>query len=181
MENVVSRCGALCLLAAALSACSPKSAEEKGAQMAGEKIDMVAGIGNALTDKGGKPAESIASGVGTVVKGVERGAMTVGRKLSLDSSLAAAGLTVTKVQDASGSTTPHGLEAYLVASNGAEGNLRMIAYDALGREIGRSSVPVLLTGDDARYVALKLDRQVDLHGVTAVTFKFVPGTQAAAK
>ena len=173
--------GAACLLASALCACAPKSAEEKGAELAGEKIDMVTGIGNALTDKGGKAAESFASGVGTVVKGAERGAMSVGRKLSLDPSLAAAGLTVTKVQDPMGGEALHGLEAYLVSKTRAEGSLRMFAYDALGREIGRSSVPVLLSGDDAKYIGLPLDKQVEVDGVTAVAFKFVPGTPAAAR
>jgi len=181
METTVIRLGGACLLAALACACSPRSAEEKGAQMAGEKIDLVSGIGNALTDKGGRAAESLASGVGTVVKGVERGAMKVGRKISADPSLAAAGLTVTKVQDASGNDAPHGLEAYLVAKSGAEGSLRMFAYDALGREIGRASVPVMLGGDDARYLGLPLDRQVDPHAVASVGFKFVPAAQVAAK
>jgi len=183
MNVSMIRCGAACLVAAVLCACSSKSAEEKGADMAGEKIDMVAGIGNALTDKGGKAAESIASGVGTVVKGVERGALKVGRKLDIDPSLARAGLAVSRVQDGTeaGNGAAHGLLAYVIASTRAEGSLRMFAYDALGREIGRSSVPVAYGGDDASYVALALDKNVALGDVVAVGFKYVPGKQLAAK
>jgi len=183
MDVSLIRCGAACLAAAALCACSPKSAEEKGADMASEKIDMVAGIGNALTDKGGQAAESIASGVGTVVKGVERGALKVGRKLDIDPSLAKAGLAVSRVQDGTeaGDGAEHGLLAYVIASARAQGSLRMFAYDALGREIGRSSVPVAYGGDDAGYVALSLDKNVALGDVVAVGFKYVPGEQAAAK
>ena len=183
MDVSLIRCGAACLVAAALWACSPKSAEEKSADMAGEKIDMVTGIGNALTDKGGKAAESIATGVGTVVNGVERGALKMGRKLNIDPSLAKAGLAVSRVQDGSeaGDGAAHGLLAYVIASTRAEGSLRMFAYDALGREIGRSSVPVAYGGDDAGYVALALDKNVALGDVVAVGFKYVPGEAVAAK
>lgn len=183
MDVSLIRCGAACLVAAALWACSPKSAEEKSADMAGEKIDMVTGIGNALTDKGGKAAESIATGVGTVVNGVERGALKMGRKLNIDPSLAKAGLAVSRVQDGSeaGDGAAHGLLAYVIASTRAEGSLRMFAYDALGREIGRSSVPVAYGGDDAGYVALALDKNVALGDVVAVGFKYVPGKGVAAK
>ncbi len=182
MDILALRCGAACLLAAALCACSSKSAEEKGADMASEKIDMVTGIGNALTDKGGKAAESIASGVGTVVKGVERGALKVGRKLNIDASLAKAGLSVTRVQDAAASgDDKHGLLAYVVASAKVQGSLRMFAYDALGREIARSSVPLTFGGDDAAYVGLQLDQHVALGDVVAVGFTFAPEEQVAAK
>jgi hypothetical protein len=151
--------------------------------MAGEKIDMVAGIGDALSNKGGKAAESIATGVGTVVEGVERGAMKVGRKVSVDPSLAAAGLTVTKVQDSAGmgAEAVHGLQAYVVSKTAIEGTLRMFAYDALSREIGRSSVRAVLARDDAKYVGIPLDKQVALRDIVRVGFTFNPGTQVAAK
>jgi hypothetical protein len=175
--------GATCLLLGALCACTPKSAQEKGAQMAGEKIDVVTGIGDALTNKGGKAAESIATGVGTVVEGVERGATKVGRKVSVDPSLAAAGLTVTMVQDsaAAGADAAHSLQAYVVAKTAVTGNLRMFAYDVLSREIGRSSVPVVLSSDDAKYIGLPLDKQVALRAVARVGFTFASETQVAAK
>lgn len=151
--------------------------------MAGEKIDMVAGIGDALTDKGGKAAESFATGVGTMVQGVERGAMKSGRKVSVDPSLAAAGLTVTKVQDSTGAAadTVHGLQTYVVAKSAVGGTLRMLAYDVLSQEIGRASVQIVLSGDEAKYVGLPLDKQVELRDVAKVAFTFVPGTQVAAK
>lgn len=172
-----------CLLLGALCACTPKSAQEKGVQMAGEKIDMMTGIGDALTEKGGKAAESIATGVGSVVGGVERGAIKAGRKISVDPSIAAAGLTVTKVQDpaSAGDDASHGLQTYVVAKTAVDGTLRMIAYDALAREIGRSSVPLSLAGDEAKYIGLPLDKQVELRSVATVAFRFVPKTQVAAK
>ena len=107
----------------------------------------------------------------------------MGRKLDIDPSLARAGLAVSRVQDGSeaGNGAAHGLLAYVIASTRAEGSLRMFAYDALGREIGRSSVPVAYGGDDAGYVALSLDKNVALGDVVAVGFKYVPGKQLAAK
>jgi len=41
-----------CLAMAALTACSSKTAQEKGAEMATMKLDMATGIGDALQAKG---------------------------------------------------------------------------------------------------------------------------------
>lgn len=94
-----------------------------------------------------------------------------------------AGLTVSRVQDSTegGGQAAHGLLAYVIANAQAQGSLRMFAYDALGREIGRASVPVAFGGDDARYVGLALDQNVALGDVVAVGFKYVPSKQLAAK
>jgi len=94
-----------------------------------------------------------------------------------------AGLTVFRVQDSTegGGQAAHGLLAYVIANAQAQGSLRMFAYDALGREIGRASVPVTFGGDDARYVGLTLDQNVALGDVVAVGFRYVPSKELAAK
>jgi hypothetical protein len=73
------------------------------------------------------------------------------------------------------------LQAYVVSKTAIEGTLRMFAYDALSREIGRSSVRAVLARDDAKYVGIPLDKQVALRDIVRVGFTFNPGTQVAAK
>lgn len=172
------------MIVSALCACSQKSAQELAADAAGKKVDIVAGVGDALQQKGEKAAESLATGLGSVVHGVGRGTLKSARKIDMDSSLASAGLNVTSVKDGAGASTPqdaHAIEAYLVAGKPVDGTLRMVAYDLLEREIGRSSAKVSLAGDQAAYVALPLAPQVEMSDVARVAFKFIPAGQVGAK
>jgi hypothetical protein len=57
---------AVAVLLAALTGCSKQTAEEKGAALATEKIDLVKGVGSALEEKGAQAAESLTSGLGKV-------------------------------------------------------------------------------------------------------------------
>ncbi len=160
-----------------LSACAQQTAEEKGAEMAGAKIDIVAGVGNALQEKGGRAGESVVVGVGTVFKGVERGTLKVGREIVADRSLQAAGLSITRVQDATAEGgTAHALDAYVIAKVPATGTLRMFVYDALGNEIGRANVQLDLGADVSKYHTFPLESQVKLEMVHKVGFAFSGGS-----
>ena len=68
---------AVAVLLAALTGCSKQTAEEKGAALATEKIDLVKGVGSALEEKGAQAAESLTSGLGKVVQGVEKGIASI--------------------------------------------------------------------------------------------------------
>ncbi len=173
-----------CAFALGVSACSRKSAEEKGVEMATEKLDMAKGIGSALEQKGSDAAESITTGVGNVVKGIGKGVEKSGRTIAVKDSIARAGLKITKVQDASPATdgtTVHGLEAYVISDADARGKLRVIAYDVLDKEIGRAKVDLVTGLDDARYVSIPFDAQVKLDSVAKVEFDFVADSAAASK
>jgi hypothetical protein len=166
-----------------LAGCSRQSAQEKGAEMASTKIDMVAGVGEAMQAKGGKAGELVAAGVGTIFHGVERGAMQSGRAIAADSTLKMAGLSITKVQDATAKegNVPHAFDVYVIATPPAAGTLRMFVYDALGGEIGRSQARVDLATDAAKYHTFALDPQVELSAVRKLSFTFAadgskPGT-----
>jgi hypothetical protein len=175
----------LITLAAAVTlttaACSRKSAEEKGAELASEKIDMAKGIGGVLEEKGSAAAESLTTGMGNVVKGVGKGMEKSGRVIAAKPSVEQAGLKVTKLQDATlnAEATVHGLEAYIVANADAHGKLRVIAYDLLDNEIGRTRIDLVRTADEGKYVSIPLDAQVNLASIAKVEFDFLPDAPSA--
>jgi hypothetical protein len=163
---------ALALLA--LAACSHKTAEEKGAELAAEKIDMAKGMGDVLTAKGESAGEAVATGIGTVFKGIEKGVVRSGRAILMDASVDSAGLKITTVQDAKPGDDgiTHGLDVYIVANTDARGKLRVLLFDAMDKEIGRTSVEVHRTADEGKYQTVSLDPQVNLRAISKVAFTF---------
>lgn len=93
-----------------------------------------------------------------------------------DPTLAGAGQQVTRIQDGTAGEDgkPHALEAYVVAESAASGTLRVLAYDAMNREIGRTQVRIERGADEARYEALPFDAQVAMGAVRKVGFTFRP-------
>ena len=173
------RLGVLAALVA-LSACSEKTAREQGAALAGKKIDIVAGVGDQLQAKGAEAGESLTAGVGKVVKGIQRGVLKSGRGIALDPAVGQAGLEISQVADANAQAdTAHALEAYVIASNGATGKLKLFAYDALDREIGRATASVALAAGEAKYVPFPLDAQVRLDAIARVRIAYAPQAAAA--
>jgi hypothetical protein len=164
---------ALAVLLAALTGCSQQTAEEKGAALATEKIDLVKGVGSALEEKGAQAAESLTSGLGKVVQGVEKGIEKSGRALVVEPGVAQAGLQITKIQNLTpGSDGNHGLEAYVVSNRACDGMLQVKVFDAMDREIGRSQVALQKTADEAGYTAIPLDARVPLAAITKVMVNF---------
>lgn len=166
----------VCLTLAALTACSSRTAQEKGTDMATERLDFATGIGNALQAKGAQAGESVVSGTGNLVRGVERGLMRSGRAIVVDPTLARAGLNVTAVNDLVGDRAgvPLGLSAYVVSSASAKGVLRAQMFDALNSEIGRTSVTIDRAADQAKYEALLLDPLVKRSAIRKIAFAFKP-------
>ena len=180
-----------CFMALQLAACSRQSAEEKGKEMATEKVDMAKGIGDVLQDKGTAAAESVTAGMGKVLNGVERGVEKSGRYVTLSEAASQAGLQATKVQlvdssvasvdgasaseasqgDSSGA---HGVEVYLVAERDVAGSLKVKVFNSLDQEIGRSRVTLKQGVDEGRYVRIPLDRQIELQAIHRVDLDFVP-------
>jgi hypothetical protein len=163
------------------SACSRKTAEEKGAELASEKIDMVKGIGGVLEEKGTAAAESLTTGMGNVVKGVGKGVEKSGRSIVVKASVEQAGLKITKLQNATptADASVHGLEAYIVGNTDAHGKLRVVAYDLLDNEIGRAKIDIARAADEGKYLSIPLDAQVQLESIAKVEFDFLPNAPSA--
>lgn len=177
----------LCVLALLLSACSRQTAEEKAKEMATEKVDMAKGIGDVLQEKGTAAAESVTSGMGKVVKGIERGVEKSGRAAVVSDAAKQAGLQVTKVQlanaqqsaasepasgQASDQGANHGLDVYVLTSQDVKGALKVKVFNALDQEIGRVKLPLTQAADEGHYIRIPLDAQVDLQAISKVEVDF---------
>lgn len=170
------------VMLACLCACSRQTAEEKGKELATEKIDLVKGIGDALQDKGSAAAQSVAHGAGNVMQGASTGLeQALEWKLVNAESLAQNGLDVTRVQRGLASErSSKTVDVYVVAKTAVEGTLTMSVYDVAQREIARSKADLKFGADDARYETLPLDARTDLALARQVKFEFKPKQTAPA-
>lgn len=163
--------------AISFSGCSRQTAEEKGKALATEKIDMVKGIGEALKEKGGQAAESVAQGTGGVFQGVGEGFDKAFEwKLNNGTGMEKVGLTVTRIDKGSSvDGKQNGVNAYIVAKQDTAGMLSMIAYDSAKREMARASVTMQIRANQGRYESLVLDERTPVKSIREVTFDFEPG------
>lgn len=166
-----------------LTACSRQTAEEKGRELASDKIDMVKGVGDVLGEKGSAAAESVAGGLGKVVNGLGKGLEKSGRAVALSPSVTEAHIQITKVQDArpTADKSEHGLEAYVLSGTNVDGQLRVKLHDLLDREIGRTQVAVKQAAEEGHYVSIPLDTQISLADIARVTFDYVATPSTAKK
>lgn len=160
----------------ALGGCSRQSAEEKGKEMATGKIDLVKGVGDALQEKGGKAAESVAQGTGAVLQGASKGFQkTFEWKLQAGEGMGRAGLNVSRVQQGGpGEAGGKAVDAYLVANRDLAGDLSVIAYDALHREVARTRAEVRMKSGEGRYETLVLDARTPVEQIAELSFDFQP-------
>lgn len=159
-----------------ISGCSQQTAEEKGKALATEKIDLVKGVGEALKEKGGQAAESVAQGTGEILQGADRGfSKAFDWKLANGEGMNAAGVTVTRVQQTPASSS--GVDAYLVATRDAEGVLLMLAYDARKQEMARVKVDLKIAAGEGRYQTLTLDERTPVKSIREVSFELLPAAK----
>jgi hypothetical protein len=169
--------------ALAITGCDRRTAEEKGQDLAGEKLDLVKGIGGALESKGGATGETLSKGAGETLLGLARGFEdSFGRKIASSPGLEKAGVKVSRVQDAKGTAEKlvHGIDAYVVAERNVLGKLQMVAFDRANNEIARASVPIKMEAGDALYQSIELDERVVLADITKIVFDIRPDPAAAA-
>lgn len=167
----------ICLLAlAGAPGCSQQTAEEKGKALATEKIDLIKGVGDALTEKGKGAAQSVAQGTGSVFQGMDEGfGKAFEWRFTNGADMEKAGLKVTRVDRAgSGADSEHSVNAYLVATGAANGSLTMIAYDQDKREVARTRSPVTMEAGSGRYETLTLDSRSPMKAIREVAFDFLP-------
>ena len=166
-----------------LCACSRQSAEVRGMAMATDKIDIAKGVGEAMQRKGEAAGEAVLTGMGQVFNGPARGTAKSGREIVLEPTMHTAGLSVSAVQEppADAEAPRNALNAYVIATAAARGQLRAHAYDASGKEIGRASVYLSRQADEARYVLVPFDEQVHLEQIKKITFQFKSEEKMASK
>ncbi|MCE1241331.1 MAG: hypothetical protein LWW83_15555 [Azonexaceae bacterium] len=164
------------LIALNLPACSRQTAEEKGKEMATEKIDLIKGVGDAIKEKGGQAADSVAQGAGKVLQGADEGfGKAFEWQSSSSPSLDQAGLKVSRIDRATpGPDSEHSVNIYLVSNGPAAGKLTMIAYDSGKRELARTHADLKLASADGHYETLKLDERTPMKSIREVSFDFQP-------
>ena len=174
---------ALLLAGALLLGCSRQTAEEKGKELATEKIDLVKGVGEALKEKGAQAAESLAQGTGSVLQGAGDGFEKAFEwKLTSGPGLEQAGLSVPRVsKPASPASDRNAIDVYVVAQREAVGALSMIAYDIKHREIARTSKDLKTSANSGNYETVTFDERAPLGAIREVAFDFVPGKIKNAK
>lgn len=174
------------LLPFALLACQKKTAEERGADAANEKIGYVQGIGHALETKGQDAAHALGAGVGQVAKGTG-GGLSAGFSefaVRLAPSASQKGLQINNarlngeasaiVDEKSSSVTEGGkiVTAYLLAGQSAlNGKVRLLALDKKDKELGRASATLELAAGDAKYVDFKFDQRTPLTEVSTMVLE----------
>ena len=178
--HLLHRLFLMLLVVGTLLGCSKQTAEEKGKELATEKIDLVKGVGEALKDKGGQAAESVAHGTGEVWQGMEKGFNNAfDWKLTNGPAMTAAGLAVSRVQQASASTDAgNKVDAYLTAARDAEAVLTMVAYDARKREMARTRIKLKIGAGEGRYETFVLDERTPVKSIREVSFDLLPAASA---
>lgn len=172
----------VCLTTIALPGCSRQTAEEKGKALATEKIDLVKGVGEALKEKGGQAAESVAEGTGDVLQGAGKGfGKAFEWKVAGGPGLAKAGLAVSRIQRGSSPASGgYAVDAYLVATSDAAGTLTMIAYDSSKRELARTRVDMKVNANDGGYQTFLVDERTPFDSIREVAVDFLPRASADA-
>lgn len=168
-------------VAAGMTGCSRQTAEEKGAELAQEKVDLAKGIGGVLEKSGSKAGESLAHGASETLLGFGKGIeKSFGRSIASGASLEQAGIKVSRVQDAraTGDKTVHGIDVYVVADKDVAGKLRLVGFDKGQNEVVRTSIPLKYAAGDGRYETIALDERVQLLSISTVSFEFAPDAAA---
>ncbi len=145
--------------------CARKTAEERGKDAAGEKLGYAKGVGESLKTDGKDAAGSLTEGVGGVLEGFKGGLdkSMIAADIKVSEELAALGVQATRAQRLTGEDDPgRGLSVYVITDKGFDGSLRLKAFDAEDREIGRSSTKLQSDSDEASYVDFSFDERTPL-------------------
>ena len=158
-----------------LAGCGKSREEEleaersKGAEMVEDKAAMVKGVGQALQDDGKKAVAELSTGLGKMVSGVAEG-VDRAKEVAITADASATGLslqTARAVMELGESQGQNVLKAYVQCAKAAAGQLHLRAFDADGREVGRSNrVDEQFADDDARYVRFEFDSATPMNRVS---------------
>ncbi len=121
-------------------ACDKRTAEEKGRDLASEKLDLAKGAADVLKEKGGVLGKTTGQGVTDLIKGVGSGvkdSVNPPVKVELEKSASEAGVAVTSAHEGTGDATARNIEVYGTFAKPFRGRLELRAFDEQGAEIGQ--------------------------------------------
>lgn len=161
------------LLALSLGGCSKQTAEEKGKEMATEKIDMVKGVGEALKESGKQATESLAHGVGNATKGIGAGLEAASAfEFTLNPSMAQNGLSVNRMQPGKGEE--NAVSVYIISKQAVAGRMTLYAYGKKKIELGRVSRELKLAANGAVYEDFSFDGRTQKALMENIAVDFEP-------
>ncbi|WP_158973583.1 hypothetical protein [Cellulophaga sp. L1A9] len=153
------------LLASCLSTEEKKiKAEEEGNALVSIKSKLIKGAGDALKTDGKEALESASEGLGEAFKG-----LTSGYDKSINQAKVLSDTTFLKTFEIgrtekfySDTTHIKKVTVYLIADKAFDKKLKLKAFDATDREIGRSTVATKIEEDDAQFIDFEFDNRTPL-------------------
>lgn len=143
-----------------------KKAEDEGNTVVALKSKFIKGVGDALKKEGKEASESVSEGVGEVVKGTNSGldkSINTANVVPADSAAFAKVLSIGRTEKFfSEDEKTKRVSIYLISNKAYKGKVKLKAFDANQKEIGRSAVDVSLQDDDAQYFDFKFDSRIPL-------------------
>jgi len=144
MRKVWSHGLGILICAALLAAgCESKTAEERGAELAKDKLDFVKGAAGVLNQEGKDVGESSGKGVGDLIKGLGSGVKDVVFStvpVQVASESASSGIAVGKATESGTEGGKRMVDVYLTFSTPFDGRLRLRAFEAGEVETGSAEI-----------------------------------------
>ncbi|MCP4137377.1 MAG: hypothetical protein GY754_40795 [bacterium] len=157
----------ICCLALFAAGCKSEEDQKEadtdvGKLLAEKKTRMMKGIGEVLKGEGEDAGDALGEGIADVFKG---GAKGIDKSLSevkvnLDANIAEKGLKTGRT--AKLETGKNGITVYIIFDKAYNGKFLMKAFDAAGKEVGRTTATARGAVDDAKYVDFVFDERTPI-------------------
>lgn len=165
MKNIVVLLSAALFVSCMSKEEKMKEASEDGNEIVAVKAKFIEGAGDALQNEGKKAAKSATKGVGEIIKGMNTGITESLNIVEVKSDPSFnANFEECKAEKIYGedSEKTKKVTIYLIAKKDFSGKLILKAFDDNKKEIGRSSLDVVIKKDDAKYVDFAFDARTHL-------------------
>lgn len=139
-------------------------AEEEGNAAVSIKSKFLKGAGDALKTDGKEALESASEGLGEAFKGINSGYdKSINQAKVLSDSTFQKTFEVGRTQKMYSDTSAvKKVTVYLIANKAYNSKIKLKAYDATKKEIGRSSVALKIEEDDAKFIDFEFDNRTPL-------------------
>lgn len=141
-----------------------QKAEEEGNAIVSIKSKLIKGAGDALKTDGKEAVESASEGVGEVIKGITTGYdKSINQANIIPDSTFEKSFELGRTEKIYSDTSKvKKVTVYLIAKEAFEGKVKLKAFDASKKEIGRSSLELKLKEDDAAFYDFAFDSRTPL-------------------
>ncbi len=141
-----------------------KKAEEEGNALVSIKSKLIKGAGDALKKDGKEASESASEGIVETIKGITSGYdKSINQAKIIADSVFLKSFELGRAQKDYGDTSNvKKVNVYLIANTAFDGKVKLKAFDAADKEIGRSALKVKIDEDDAQYFDFLFDQRTPL-------------------